>query len=289
MKIASLHRYPVKSMQGESLDGADMTPQGVVGDRAFGVMSLVDGTIASAKNPKRWAALLQLSARFVDEPRAGETPGPVEITFPDGRRLRSTDPEVDASLSAHLQHQVTLVQAPLDEAKLEMVWADIDGLAPAEWVTTDNVGQVDGENLSRSSFGAENAPDSLFDMGLVHVVTTGTLRRLAELAPESSFDARRYRPNVVVETSEVGFVENDWVGRSVVLGGARSEVHMRTMRCVMTTLAQGDLEADRGTLRTIVKHNRVEIEGMGVWACAGIYVNPVGSSRLTVGDGVSVD
>lgn len=43
------------------------------------------------------------------------------------------------------------------------------------------------------------------------------------------------------------------------------------MRCVMTTLGQGDLPRDPDTLRTVAKHNRIEIPQIGgVWACAGV-------------------
>jgi uncharacterized protein len=52
----------------------------------------------------------------------------------------------------------------------------------------------------------------------------------------------------------------------------------------MTTLAQGDLPRDPDTLRTIAKHNRVEIPGLGMWACAGAYADVTGSGQLAVGE-----
>ena len=52
----------------------------------------------------------------------------------------------------------------------------------------------------------------------------------------------------------------------------------------MTTLAQGDLPDDAETLRAIAKHNRLEIPGMGVWACAGVYADVTAGGSVGVGD-----
>jgi len=59
---------------------------------------------------------------------------------------------------------------------------------------------------------------------------------------------------------------------------------MLAMRCVMTTLAQRDLGPDVDTLRTIARHHRREIAGLGTWACAGVYASVVQSGTVRVGD-----
>jgi uncharacterized protein YcbX len=59
---------------------------------------------------------------------------------------------------------------------------------------------------------------------------------------------------------------------------------MPTMRCVMTTLAQGDLPDDRGVLRAATTHNRVEISGLGHWACVGAYASVSAPGSICVGD-----
>src|SRR5688572_15894544 len=98
---------------------------------------------------------------------------------------------------------------------------------------------------------------SFFNFGAIHVVTTGTTRRLSALAPESRFDPHRFRPNIVIETDDEGFVETAWQGRTLEIGSARFAVTFTVPRCVMTTLAQGDLPADRDVLRTITRENSV--------------------------------
>ena len=43
--------------------------------------------------------------------------------------------------------------------------------------------------------------------------------RLRELYPQGRFETRRFRPNIVVSTGseDAGFVENGWIGRTVVV------------------------------------------------------------------------
>src|SRR4051794_26061062 len=53
-QIASLWRYPVKSMQGEELNASAVTERGLLGDRAFALVDASEGRVASAKNPRRW-------------------------------------------------------------------------------------------------------------------------------------------------------------------------------------------------------------------------------------------
>ena len=122
---------------------------------------------------------------------------------------------------------------------------------------------------------------SFFDLFPISVITTSTLDHLAGLAPESRFDERRFRMNVVVRTHGDGFVENEWVGRSLALGhGARLGVALPDPRCVMTTLPQGDLPKDVGILRTAATHNQVNV---------GVYANVLRGGTIRHGDRVRVE
>jgi uncharacterized protein YcbX len=118
-------------------------------------------------------------------------------------------------------------------------------------------------------------------------MTTATLGALSEAAPDSVFDPRRYRPNLLLDPpGGLGFVEDEWVGDTLAVGDARIIVTMPTMRCVMTTLAQEGLAEDRDTLRTIARMNRRTIPGMGTWACAGVYADVTTGGPVRVGDPV---
>jgi uncharacterized protein YcbX len=284
--VAAIWRYPVKSMLGESLAACEVTAAGIVGDRAFALIDAEDGTVASAKNPRKWGRLLDCRATFLDD-------GAVEIALPDGGSVRSDDPDVDARLGAVVGRPVRLAATAPDDRAFEEVWPDIEGLAPEELIAGTTIGHEDGEPVSRLPLGLAAPPGTFFDLAVLHALTTATLARLRALAPDATFAVERYRPNVLLDVGDGaaggGFVENDWVGRTVTFGGARMAVSMPTMRCVMTTLPQQGLPRDRETLRTIAAHNRLEIAGLGQWACAGVYGDVAQPGRVRVGDPVAVD
>src|SRR6266481_4501834 len=107
---------------------------------------------------------------------------------------------------------------------------------------------------------------TFFDCAMVHLLTTATLDRLRELYPQGRFEARRFRPNIVVQlaSAEKSFAENAWVGHTVGLGtGVQLDLTGPWGRCVVTTLAQGDLSRDPGILRAAAQHNQVNV---GVYA-----------------------
>jgi uncharacterized protein len=63
--IVEIRRYPVKSMQGESVTSVALTELGISGDRRYGIRDLESGKILSAKAPKVASALLSCCARTV--------------------------------------------------------------------------------------------------------------------------------------------------------------------------------------------------------------------------------
>jgi uncharacterized protein len=116
----------------------------------------------------------------------------------------------------------------------------------------------------------------------VHLLTTATLDRLRELYPQGRFEARRFRPNIVVASTDgaTGFVEDAWIGQTVRIG---DEVQLSVTgpcpRCVMTTLAQADLPKDSRILRTAAQHNQVNV---------GVYASVLRGGRVRRGDAVSL-
>jgi MOSC N-terminal beta barrel domain len=50
--VASLWRYPVKSMLGEECSAIEVTERGLLGDRAYALVDSADGKAATAKNPR---------------------------------------------------------------------------------------------------------------------------------------------------------------------------------------------------------------------------------------------
>jgi uncharacterized protein len=124
---------------------------------------------------------------------------------------------------------------------------------------------------------------TFFDIAVVHVLTTATLERLHELYPQGEMAIRRFRPNIVIDTSDAaaGFVENEWVGRRLHVGEqVQLSVSEPCSRCVMITLPQGGLPKDTGILRTVAQHNNVHV---------GVYASVLRSGRIRRGDQVTAE
>jgi uncharacterized protein YcbX len=101
-RLAAVHRYPVKSLSGETLDEVLLDARGLVGDRLWSVRD-PDGKLGSGKSSRRFRAmpgLLDLVARY-----DGDVP---VIELPDGRVVRGDDAAVHEALSAYVGRPVTL-------------------------------------------------------------------------------------------------------------------------------------------------------------------------------------
>ena len=273
--VAALRRYPVKSMLGEDVDAGDVTFTGLAGDRQLAVVSRATGKIASAKFPRLWRDLLTLSAAAADDPAAD---GAVRITLPEGKTVWSTDAGVDAVLSGLLDEPVTLTATPVPGAALDR--------AVPEAVLRDGVdAQVPAELME---IGGGGPPGTFVDFAPLHLLTTSTLDRIAELSPYGRADLERYRPNVVIRTAAAGFTENDWLERILRVGDDLVlRVIARTPRCAVPTLAHGALPRDPDALRVLARHNRVEpLDSVDPEPCAGVYAEVLRPGHIRLGDPV---
>jgi uncharacterized protein YcbX len=280
--VVALWRYPIKSMQGEELSSSAIGPRGLAGDRAYGVVDVETGHLCSAKHPRKYGALFACHASFVDEP--GEV-APVAITLPDGLVLRTDSPDVDERLSSLVGRPVRLDAAAPPEPIIEEVWPEVKGpdfYGPRE--DTDEGG--DAVIDFRASLAV---PGGFFDLSAIHIVTTNGMDELNKREPDSRFDARRFRPNIVVSIDgETGFVENEWGGKQVRVGESVLAVAIPTPRCVMTTLANDDLPHDAGVLKALADHNRVTIGTMGSFPCLGVNASVSEGGTIRRGDAVSM-
>jgi len=286
--VLTLWRFPVKSMLGEELDAADLSASGVIGDRAYAVRDRETGKIASAKHPKLWPALFACRAAFVEPPRAGEELPPVRIELADGTSVMSDAPDVDAVLSRFFGRDVELARAAQNGYTIDQYHPDEENYDPEGH--RDEVVEV---GLGAAFFNERGLPSavpegSFFDLFPFSVLTTSTLEQLGELEPQSRFDARRFRMNVIVDTSEHGFVENEWVGHTLGVGkDVRLGVSLPDPRCVMPSLAQEDLPKDPRILKALAKHNRIDVAGMR-YPCAGVYAVAEATGAIRKGDHISL-
>jgi len=283
-----LSRFPVKSMQGERVDEAEVTDSGVLGDRAYALVDTETGKVLSGKSPRVGALLLSCRAEFVSAPAPGNEMAPVRVTLPDGTAVTTDARDADAALSDFLEREVTLQRAAPDDFTIDHHHPDVEGLDPDGHRDAVTMSKLGAAFFAEAGMPSPVPTGSFLDLFPVSVLTTSTLARLQALRPESRFAARRFRMNVVVDTQDDGFVENGWTGRSLHIGDTvRLAIVLSDPRCVMTTLAQDDLPKDNGILQTLVRHNRLEVAD-GRYPCAGVYsvVEVAGTTR--VGDRVTL-
>jgi uncharacterized protein YcbX len=299
-RVKEVWRYPVKSMAGERLEACEVGPRGLYGDRGWALRDDAAGEIRGAKISP---ALMLCSARYREEPSENNVPH-VDITLPDGARTASDDPEVSARLSELVGRRVTLwpLQPASDRAhyRRAMPGSRLVGLlgrsrgvrrlmlgamrfARLDGGLRKDFGREPGEPLPDLSvlpaelFEYTSPPGTYFDAFPVHVVTTSTLDALARLGPDSRWDARRFRPNFLIETNGgvEGLVEAGWGGRGLRVGGLGLKCEIPAMRCSMTIQAQDGLPKDPKILRTIVREAGQNL---------GVYASVNTAARVSVGD-----
>lgn len=285
-RIEELWRYPVKSLAGERVPVLDLERRGALGDRLWAVRDEEAGALTSAK---KLPALLMLGARFVREPLPGEAPDSVPhvtIRFPDGSELRSDDAQLDARLSAHVGRRVRLVPlAPAREAahyRARPINArelrQIFGLGDDEPLPDFSMLPL-GMLVELGRFATPRG--SYFDCYPLHILTTDSLRSMQELSPQSDFDVRRFRPNLLIAT-DAGLQqpEGAWCGGSLRTGSARLGVEAPTVRCSMPSRNQPGMPADPTVMKTIARHAE---------RCFGAYASIAKAGRVQVGDRVELE
>ena len=119
----------------------------------------------------------------------------------------------------------------------------------------------------------------IFDTFPLSLVTTQTLARLGEMVG-TPLDVARFRPNILMEASDAApFQEDDWVGRTLNIGGMAMRVDKRDGRCVVITIDPVTTERNPAILRAVARNR----EG-----CVGIYGSTVTPGRVAIGDEVGV-
>ena len=277
-RVLEIWRYPVKSMAGESLARAAIGRQGIAGDRGW---ALRDEAAAEIRGAKKMPVLMRCAARYDAEP-AGEAMPPVTMTLPDGATVRSGDADAAARLSALTGRSLTLwPRLPAaradhyrrglpDDPDFETELRQIFGRLPEEPLPDLSV-------LPPELFEYTSPLGTYFDVAPLHVLTTASLATLSAGAPGAAFDRRRFRPNILVETTAgaVGLAENDWCGRSLRIGRVEIAVTIPAMRCSMITQAVGELPKDPSVLRTVVRDANQNL---------GVYADVAQAGAVAVGD-----
>ncbi len=285
--VGTLWRFPVKSMLGEQVDVVEVGEGGIIGDRAYAVRDRQTGKVASAKNPKLWPGLLACRAAFVEPPRPGDEHPRVRIDLADGDSVLSDAADADAVLSRFFGRDVELAHAAQHGYTIDQYHPDEENYDPG-----GHRDEVVEARMGAALFDEQGLPSavpdgSFFDAFPLSVLTSSSLAQLSEFEPNSRFDARRFRMNVIVDTPARGFVENDWLGRRLAIGDdVRIAVAMPDPRCVMPSLAQEELPRDPGILKAL-GHNRIDVAG-ALYPCAGVYAVVEAPGTMRGNDRVSL-
>ena len=280
--IKQIWRYPVKSMGGQQRDGCRLNDRGIPGDRGWAVRDEADGEIKSGRSIP---ALLQCDARYLEAPAADRVPH-VEITLPGGGVTTSAAPGVSAILSQLAGRTVTLWplqpasdiehyrrRTTSDQAFLRRIFA----LEPEE--PLPDLARMPSRGEAARGF--VTPPGSYVDAFPLHILTTASLDRLRSASPDAVIDERRFRPSLLIETDRglEGFVEQEWSGIHLRIGGARVKIEGPTVRCAITTQAQRGLPKEPSVMRALVREAEQYL---------GVYASIVSPGDVSVGDPVAM-
>ncbi len=210
-EVVALWRYPVKSMQGETLTEAQIGPTGIVGDRGW---AIVDSETGLGLTGRREPQLLFAHAALVDDG--------VRITLPDGSVA-----DDDEALSTWLGRAVTLM------------------CADAQTVGTFEIGLAADDDADRDptvEWYQWSGP-----VGTFHD-STRTQVSIIGAATVGAWDMRRFRPNVVVDGSGEGAWVGSTIH---VAGAALNVVKAIDRCVITTRAQPGGIERDLDVLRAI--------------------------------------
>lgn len=231
-EVASLWRYPVKSMAGESLQAVKLHAAGIFGDRllAFESAGAARGKPLLA-GAERTAILLCRAALDATVPeevwRDGGALAPfVEVTVPGEGRYRASDPTLFPALQRHLQTPHAL------------------------WLKT--------------------GPRPMTDCRPLGLLSTQTVRQLSEELA-LPVDGQRFRANLVLQFFDNrGFIEDELVGRRIRIGEAAVlRITERDPRCRIITLDPGSGEAMPALMRHVARVHEGKVGIYGVTEASG--------------------
>ena len=272
--VATIYRYPVKSMMGETLSEADIGEAGIPGDRGWAVWDEKRGGI---RGGKKIPQLMTLAAK-------SGTAAPL-ITAANGDSASASSERINDWLSGKLNHPVTL-------------WP----LLPADQLDHYRRGAPDTEDFEqelRAVFGRlpdeplpdlagfeellefESPPGTYFDAFPISIISQQSLNTMNQLEGESRFDVRRFRPNLLVDVpgSDHPFPEQAWVGKTLAIGNVTLKIDTTCPRCAMTTYGFDDLPQDPQIMRKLVANSEGNL---------GIYASVVKVGKVATGDSVRV-
>jgi GntR family transcriptional regulator/MocR family aminotransferase len=248
-RVTHLFRYPVKGLSPEALDQVTLSAgQGLPCDRVFALAR--PGGAVDPDHP-RWARKSNFLCLMLDEQLAA-----VRTEFDDATRRLIVWQDGVPVLAAG-------VDDPGERRKIEGFFYHLVGggiPAPPRFVAADNGEFMDSQDKT------------------VSLINLASIRHMEEKWGEG-LDLRRFRANIYVDGLEP-WVEHQWIGATLTIGGARCTVDRRNARCTATNV-------DPATGARDMNIPRAMIESYG-HADLGLNLHVSGSGRIALGDAVAV-
>ena len=277
-KVSSIFRYPVKSMSGESLASVSVAAHGIPGDRAWAVRDEVRGGI---RGGKKIPQLMQLSAHYANEPKESGS-SPAVITLPSGETIGTGDSVINSTLSAALEHEVSLW--PLLKAEMLDHYRrgapnheDIEAEMREMFAREPDEPLPDFSVFPPELMEYESPPGTYFDAFPLLIMSKASLASMQRARAESAFDVRRFRPNFLIDETAAGvdFPEQAWEGTRLQIGSVILKTEVICPRCVMTTHGFAELPKDPGIMRALVSENGGNL---------GLYASVESPGTISTGD-----
>jgi len=251
MRLAGIWRYPVKSLAGEALARVTLEPGAELpGDRRF---ALAHGRSNFDPEAPRWLPKSQFLALVRNERLA---------------RLECRLDEASGILALRDRESSFAVRTVLADATDRTAF----GAAVAAWMGAEAMGGVrlvEAPGLAFADVPAKTLTlighESLEDFGR---------------ASGQAMDARRFRPNLLVEglppLEELG-----WEGRTLAVGGVRFEVLGRVDRCAAIEVDPDTAQRRSGPITALQRlYGHVDM---------GIYLKTIAGGTISVGDSVALE
>jgi uncharacterized protein YcbX len=247
MKVASLHRFPVKGLAGEALDAVELSPgAGVPHDRRFAVLR--GDTAFDAASP-RWVAkekcvmlvrehaLARLRLRFDPQTAALELSAPGEAPL-------ATTLDTDEGRERAAAYVARVVEPKGGAPRL----------------------------VEAGAMSFTDVPENCISIvGHASIVSLGA-------ALGRTIEPERFRANVYLTDTEP-FAEFGWLGQEVALGGVVVRPFARIPRCAATSVHPVTGERDVIVPKALKQHfGHVDM---------GVYAEVVRGGRVAVGDAVT--
>lgn len=249
MKIVRLGFTPLKGTRHLALPEALLDAEGAVGDRRLCLVDEGGGVVRTVQNP----TLPAVVARLED--------AELTLTLPSGETVRAVPEPTGESLTGDYWGRP--VRLDLLAGPHAALLADHLG-RPVRLAAAPRGGVIYGDRVS--------------------VVSTATLRALAEAAGVADLDPGRLRATVVVDAGDEPFAEDGWCGREVALGEARIRVNAPIARCAVIDLDPAHGGRDLPLLRTLGELRPAGTPGA---LCCGVDASVVEPGRIAVGDAVA--